>query len=531
MRSRASARRTRRVYDRARGQTEAELHDADIESLERTIMQLAMERTKAAHGAIFLYDPKAKGLRVDFHVVDGLIVTLPGAVLRAPREGVPKGIAFCAFERNRPYLCRDTSIDANYARYFHDVASIAAVPIPYQGRAIGVISVSTSERGGLEEGALTALEELATTSAKFLRRAQLYRQTRDDGGRPFLIKGLSPEWLEVERRMEHVAPTNAPVLIRGESGTGKDLVARAIHFNSRRASQPLVVVNCAAIPESMLESVLFGHVKGAFTGATFDKVGEFHKANGGTLFLDELGELPTALQAKVLRAVEYGEVQPLGSNHAPERVDVRLICATNRDLLAMARSGQFREDLYFRLSVMPLEVPPLRSYKADNLETMAVAFLQQAALKHGLAVDRIHTDALATLHAYDFPGNVRELKNAIEHAAILARQGEVTVSDLPPAIREARSAEPLEGGCRAERPSVPSPSKHGRGHVEGPLALRPLAEVREEWLAPLERRYLTELLESCHGNVRRAADVAGVNTVTLYRLLKKRNLKFQRRLE
>lgn len=511
------------VHEKTRRGTEAELHHADIESLERTIMQLAMDRTGAVHGAIFLHDPKAKGLRVDFHVVDGLVVTLPGAILRATREGAPKGIAFCCFEQNRPYLCRDTSVDGNYARYFHDVASIAAVPIPYQGRAIGVLSVSTSERNGLDESALDALDELARTSAKFLRRAQLYRQSRDDGGRPFLIKGLSPEWLEVERRMEHVAPTNAPVLIRGESGTGKDLVARALHFNSRRASQALVVVNCAAIPESMLESVLFGHVKGAFTGASFDKVGEFQKAHGGTLFLDELGELPLALQAKVLRAVEYGEVQPLGSNHAPERVDVRLICATNRDLLAMSRRGEFREDLYFRLSVMLLEVPPLRSYKQDNLVTMTAAFLQQAALKHGLPVDRIAPEAMARLQAYDFPGNVRELKNAIEHAAILATGRELTAMDLPVAIGDASE--------------VPSPSAGDGSHATGPEAAvpaashRPLAELREEWLAPLERRYLTSLLDACGGNVKRAAEVAGVNVVTLYRLLRKRKLKFHRRVE
>lgn len=511
-------------------ETDEELHHADIESLERKVMQLAMERTHSTHGAIFLYDPAAQGLRIDFHVVDGLVVTLPGAVLRSSPRGGPKGIAMCAYDANRAYVCPDTSVDENYARYFHDVASIAAVPIPYQGRAIGVITVSWPKPHSIEDRELASLEELAESSAKFLRRAQLYRQSRDDGGRPFLIKGLSPEWLEVERRMEHVAPTNAPVLIRGESGTGKDLVARAIHFNSRRANRPLVVVNCAAIPESMLESVLFGHVKGAFTGASFDKIGEFQKANGGTLFLDELGELPLALQAKTLRAVEYGEVQPLGSNQSPERVDVRLICATNRDLLEMARQRQFREDLYFRLSVMTLEVPPLRTYKANNLETMATAFLQQAALKHGLGVDRIAPSAIAQLHAYEFPGNVRELKNAIEHGAILAKGRELTVDDLPPAVRFPRDSS-LPPSTRPPHDSVPPDAADSSLDPAHSSPLRPLTELREEWLAPLERRYLVRLLEQCEGNVRRAADVAGINAVTLYRLLKKRNLKVQRRIE
>jgi DNA-binding NtrC family response regulator len=540
------------VNELSRDRTDEELHEADIESLERRIMELALERTGARHGAIFLYDPKADGLRVDFHVVDGLIVTLPGAVLRAT-PGHPKGIAFEAFENNAPYLCQDSSLDANYARYFHDVASIAAVPIPYQRRPIGVISVSTEAKNGLGEAAIEALGELAEASAKFLRRAQLYRQTREDGGRPFLIKGLSRGWLEVERRIERVAPTDAPVLIHGESGTGKDLVARAIHFNSRRAGQSLVVVNCAAIPEAMIESVLFGHVKGAFTGATFDKLGEFQKANGGTLFLDELGELPLALQAKVLRAVEYGEVHPLGSNRAPERVDVRVICATNRDLQALARVGEFREDLYFRLSLMTLEVPPLRSYKADNLHTLSLVFLQQAALKHGLKVDRISSDAMALLQAHDFPGNVRELKNAIEHGAIMATSHVLEAHDLPESIRTPASPGalgfPPSGSVPPRAPNAASvlpPSLEGALR-RGSSALAPpplpagvassgeaflsLAEQRERWLMPLERQYLAELLQACGGNMKLAAARAGINTVTLYRLMRKRNLKLQRRVE
>ena len=555
-----------------RERTDEELDHADIESLEGRIMELAMARTGARHGAIFLYDPKTKGLRVDFHVVDGLTVTLPGSVLRAPTDGKPKGIALCAFEANAPYLCRDASTDPNYARYFHDVASIAAVPIAYEGRPIGVLTVSTRSKGGLGEDAILTLTELAESSAKFLHRAQLYRQSKDDGGRPFLIKGLSRAWLEVERRLAHVAPTDAPVLIRGESGTGKDLMARAIHFNSRRASAALVVVNCAAIPDTMIESVLFGHVKGAFTGASFDKIGEFHKAQGGTLFLDEIGELPLALQAKVLRAVEYGEVQPLGSNRPAERVDVRLVCATNRDLQAMARRGEFRDDLYFRLSVMTLEIPPLRTYKADSLDTLAVVFLQQASLKHGLACDRISPEALDVLHAYDFPGNVRELKNAIEHGAIMATGPALLPDDLPNALREPPAPESARPRVTSAPPpsriprtggsvfpaftSMPPPSGTlpsilpefaGKPGLAGfpslapprlptltgtnPADFRPLTEVREEWLAPLERQYLADLLHGCGGNVRQAAEIAGINVVTLYRLMKKRHLKFQRRVE
>ncbi len=506
------------MIDISHEKTDAQLHDADIESLEKRIMELALSHTGAKFGAIFLYDSKTKGLRIDFHIVENLIVTLPGALLRRRRDGRSNGIAMCALDRNEPYLCNDAAADPNYARYFLEVGSIAAVPIPYQRRAIGVISVSAREPDSFTEEHIAALQDLANSSAKFLRRAQLYRAARDRGDRPFLIKGLSPGWLEVERRIEQVAPTDASVLIHGESGTGKDLVARAIHFNSRRVDKPFVTVNCAAIPETMLESVLFGHVKGAFTGASFEKVGEFQKAHEGTLFLDELGELPMPLQAKVLRAVEQGEVQPLGSNKAAKHVDVRLLCATNRDLLAMAQQGRFREDLYYRLSVISMELPPLRAYKADNLDTLAHVFLQHAARRHKLELAVFSPEAMGQLFAYDFPGNVRELKNAVEHAAIMAAGTVIEPSHLPKAIQKATEQ------ATAEPSGLRSDETEPSGH-------KTLRQLREMWLAPLEKRYLAELLGQCDGNVRKAALRAGVNTVTMYRLLKKRGLKVGRRVQ
>ena len=392
---------------------EDRLHAARAGTVEAELVAIALERTGAEHGALFVWDKQAGGLALVHHVVGGVTVTLPRVVTRdAP------GIALHVFDDGDPYLCADTSRDPRYTRYLIDVGAIAAVPIRYQKRAIGVLTVSTREPHALDAAALDTLVAIAEVAAPLLRRAQVDKLSRAATGRPLLIKGLSPAWLEVERRIELAAPTTAPILIRGESGTGKDLTARAIHWNSRRADAPYVTVNCAAIPETLLESILFGHVKGAFTGASFHKVGEFQKADGGTLFLDEVGELPVMLQAKVLRAVEQGEVQPLGSNEPPERVDVRLICATNRDLEAMAKTGAFRDDLYYRLSVMTLELPPLRSYK-DNLEVLANVFLEQSAASHGKPAPRLGTSVLARLAAYDFPGNVRELKNTIEHAVIL----------------------------------------------------------------------------------------------------------------
>ena len=476
------------------------LHAADIEGLERRIVSLACEQADAHDGAIFLWDAKAKGLAVDFHVVDDVVVTLPGAVLRPRADGRANGIALTSWETGRPYLCNDTSKDANYARYFLDVGSVLAVPIPWQGRSIGVLSVGAKRTHAFAARHTEAVQKIAVAAAKHLRRAQLARATRKDTGRPFLIKGLSEGWLDVERKIEQVSATDAPVLVHGESGTGKDLVSRALHFNSKRAQAPYVTVNCAAIPETMLESVLFGHVRGAFTGASQDKVGEFVKADGGTLFLDELGELPLSLQAKVLRAIEQGEVQPLGSNKAAGRVDVRLISATNRDLPRMVREGKFRDDLYYRVGVITLELPPLRSYK-DNLEILAHVLLRQAAERHGRKATVISPAAMAVLAAYEFPGNVRELKNALEHAAILCPGDEVQPGDLPRSM--------LDGA------SVPDAPKESR---------RTLGELREEWIAPHERRYLRTLLNEHSGHVRAAAEEAGVNHVTLYRLIKKHGL-------
>jgi len=482
---------------------EDRLHAASAGRIEAELVAIALEQTGAEHGALFMWDKEANGLVLVHHVVHGVTVTLPRIVRH---DGPKAGIAMHVYDTDESYLVADTSRDPLYTRYLIDVGSIVAAPISYQRKALGVLTVSTREPRGLDQKALRTINAIAEVAAPLMRRVQVDRLSRAATGRPLMIKGLSTAWHEVERKIELAAPTNAPILIRGESGTGKDLVARAIHWNSRRAERPYVTVNCAAIPETLLESILFGHVKGAFTGASFHKVGEFQKANGGTLFLDEVGELPVMLQAKVLRAVEQGEVQPLGSNEPPDRVDVRLICATNRDLEEMAKNAQFRDDLFYRLSVMTLELPPLRSYK-DNLEVLANVFLEQSATSHGKPTPRLGTDVLARLQAYDFPGNVRELKNTIEHAVILCTGDELRVEDLPKPLQD------------------PTP-RNKRARTAPPQ--QTLEEARERWLDPLERQDLTDLLAKHGGNVKNAARAAGINTVTLYRLLKRRGLHLGR---
>ncbi len=484
--------------------TDQALHSAEAELLERRVMELALERTGARNGAIFLWDPKAEGLAIHFHFVDGLVIKLPGLVLRRRQDERPNGIALWVHEHNRPYLCNDTLDDLNYARYFQDVRSVAAVPIPYQHRAMGVISVSSREPQAFSEDQLAELENLAASSAKFLRRAQLYWSYGPGQGRPFLIKGLSPEWLEVERQLEQVAPTDAPVLIHGESGTGKELLANAIHFNSSRARRQMVTVNCAAIPEALLESTLFGHVKGAFTGAAYSRTGEFRRAHEGTLFLDEIGDMPLGLQVKLLRVVEDGQIQPVGSDAPPAHVDVRLVCATHRDLAKMVGQGGFRDDLYYRVSVVTMELPPLRSY-SDNLELMAEVFMLQSARRLGKESRRISAEAMGQLRGHDFPGNVRELRNVMEHAVIMSEGEEILPEHLPRTLRRKQIAHSREKG-----------------------AGQTLHQMREQWLAPQEHRYLTQLLAQCDGDVREVARMAGVNPVTIYRLLKRRGISLKR---
>jgi DNA-binding NtrC family response regulator len=292
--------------------------------------------------------------------------------------------------------------------------------------------------------------------------------------------------------LELAAATDATVLIFGESGTGKELAARAIHANSRRRGGAFVVVNCAAIPENLIESELFGHRKGAFTGATEERKGKFELASGGTLLLDEVAELPLALQPRLLRALQEGEVDKVGAGR-PVKVDVRVIAATNRDLERMVRNGAFREDLWYRLDVVPLRMPPLRERKED-IALLAEHFLLKHARRHGRPIPRLEPEAVARLEAYAWPGNVRELENAMERLVVLARADTVGVADLPEPVRDDAS---VFGGVRVQLPD------------EGIV------------LDEVERDLIVEALRRCKGNQSAASRFLGISRQTLiYRLQK-----------
>lgn len=250
------------------------------------------------------------------------------------------------------------------------------------------------------------------------------------------ILGRSPALLETLDAAARVAPTDATVLIRGETGTGKELLAKAIHFNSRRREGPFVTINCGAIPSELLESELFGHLKGAFTGAIVHKKGRVEMADGGTLFLDEIGELPPPLQVKLLRLIQEREIEKLGAS-GPLKVDVRIIAATHRNLQAMVEDGAFREDLYYRLAVIPLELPPLRE-RTEDIPELVGHFFERSRQRHGRPELRLPEGLLPYFCAYRWPGNVRELENVVERLVLLTRGEEITLNDLPEPLRRER---------------------------------------------------------------------------------------------
>jgi DNA-binding NtrC family response regulator len=252
------------------------------------------------------------------------------------------------------------------------------------------------------------------------------------------LVGDSPAMQKIFKLVRKVARSNATVLLRGESGTGKELIARAIHRHSRRASGPFYAINCAAIPETLLESELFGYEKGAFTGADRRKAGLFEAASGSTLFLDEIGDLPLPLQSKILRALQEREIRRVGGTESLP-VDVRVVAATNRDLEEMIKAGRFREDLYYRLNVIPIVLPALRS-RSEDIPALAEVFLRRAAAEHGRGAMRFSPEASAWLTAYSWPGNVRELESIVERAVLLSERPEIGPEDLPESIRQRRGS-------------------------------------------------------------------------------------------
>ncbi len=307
------------------------------------------------------------------------------------------------------------------------------------------------------------------------------------------IVGTTPAMLAVYKTVAHVAPTTATVLIVGESGTGKELVARAIHAKSPRAARSFVAINCGALPESILESELFGHERGSFTGASATKRGVFEEAKGGTLFLDEIGEIGPKMQVQLLRVLQEGEIRRVGAAETI-KVDVRVVAATNRDLKGEVAAGRFRDDLLFRLQVVTVQVPPLRERRGD-IPLLIRHFIARHSERLGRPAPRVAPEVFTMLEGYEFPGNVRELSHIIERAMLLAREGVITGSDLPLDV-----------------------TRSWDGHTQ--TGSSSMGSIADDWptLAVLERRYIDRVLSRTGGNKTHAAEVLGIDRRTLNRM-------------
>jgi two-component system, NtrC family, nitrogen regulation response regulator NtrX len=339
-----------------------------------------------------------------------------------------------------------------------------------------------------------SLEKTVLVVRNALRHRELEaenRALRASVDRRLVMVGDSHVMAQLREQVAMTAPTNGRVLIYGENGTGKELVARSIHAMSRRRNGPFIEVNCAAIPEELIESELFGHVKGAFTGAVADRRGKFELADGGTLFLDEIGDMSLKTQAKVLRALQEQVVEPVGGA-ASVKVDVRVLAATNKELPAEIRTGRFREDLYFRLNVIPIFVPPLRDRDAD-VPVLAEHFMAEFAREYGRRPKKLDASAASRLRAYRWPGNVRELRNVIERVFILAPGDTIGVQDLAF----------LDGGAA------------DMGATDA-ADLLPLHDARDRF----ERDYILRALAAQNGNISRTAEVLGVERSNLYRKMR-----------
>jgi Nif-specific regulatory protein len=451
--------------------------------------------------------------------------------LRFPAD---RGIAGAALQSGKSIRVDDAQSDF---RFYGGVdrhtgattRALLAVPLVSPQGQIGVIQAVNRHGGGtFSDADLAFLEALAASVAVAIENARLYSRVKESEERLRTqvgalrrdlarrdrfseILGTSAAMAEVFRLMESAAASPIAVLVEGETGTGKELVARGIHRASARAEGPFLAINCAALPETLLESELFGHRRGAFTGAVQDHLGLFEAAAAGTVLLDEIGEMPMPMQVKLLRVLQEGEVVPLGDTR-PRKIDVRVISATNRELSAEIAAHRFREDLYYRLAAFPIRIPPLRERRED-IPLLADHFLAAAAERHRKWIRGIDPAALDLLARFDWPGNVRELSNELERAAALARNDEtVGVAELSAKLRTTGPTAEI----RAAPEPVPSVARAG-----APEVLEPLRQAR----ATFESRYIAAALGRNGGNVSRTARALGISRVMLQKKMKALGLR------
>jgi Nif-specific regulatory protein len=440
-------------------------------------------------------------------------VAMEGEAKTAPfRIPLRQGIAGHVVETGKPLIVGDVGADPRFdrdtdRRTGFQTRSIACVPIGQQGRVIGVVQVLNSQRaGGLDTADVDLLSALAGLAGAALNRARdedrlrnasdLLREERDV--RHQLVPTKNDGMKQVLRTARTAAKSNATVLLLGDSGTGKELLARTVHNHSTRRDRPFIAINCVALTPTLLESELFGHEKGAFTGATAAKKGKFELADGGTLFLDEIGDLSADLQTKLLRVLQEREFERVGGAETL-RVDVRIIAATNKDLRAAIEAREFREDLFYRLNVVTISIPPLRQRRED-VPSLCRHFLMRAREATKRPTVKLSEAALERLVAYHWPGNVRELANVMERLVVLCEGETITVDDLPAEIHEPTTA--------PQRAAASLPS-----------------EGLTDRVRTFKREAILEALTLCDGNQTRAADLLGLKQSNLSRLMKTLGLR------
>jgi two-component system response regulator HydG len=380
---------------------------------------------------------------------------------------------------------------------FQSVEKLVTFPLYHENQLQGAMLIACPGNCACVTKELDIIDLILNQTVGAIRRSVIHEEelrelkTRIEKTAEFSgIIGKDPQMQNIYRLIEDIAPTDATVLIQGESGTGKELVARAIHRKSPRNNKPFIVINCSAYPATLLESELFGHEKGAFTGAIRQKTGRFEQANGGTVFLDEIGEIAPSAQIKLLRVLQSQKFERIGGEETLN-VDVRILAATNKNLLEEVTKGSFREDLFYRLNVIPIHLPPLRKRRND-IPLLARYFLRRFSAEQDKEIKDFGSEAMRLLLDYAWPGNVRELENSIEHTAVLAKRSKVEISDLPSSIRDVAAA------LVPEAPGT---------------------------IVENEKKLLQEVLQECDWNKKKAALQLGISRSTLYEKIKKYQIR------
>lgn len=474
-----------------------------VENLVRELFAMIFEAVPAENGAIFLGSDKAGADLDDFTSVFGWDrtqgadrpVKVSKTILRQVRRD---SVAILSND-----VLGGAAFDEVQSLFTYKIRSLLAVPIAAHEKLQGIIYLSTSDPAArFDQGHLELVTAIAGMAAIALENARYVEWLESENLRlveeiniAHNMVGDSPKMREIYQFISRVAPAESTVLIRGESGTGKELAARALHMNSSRSSKPFVAINCATLQENLLESELFGHERGAFSGAVTQKKGKLEVGEGGTLFLDEIGEMSPLLQAKMLRVLQEREFERLGGTQTI-KANIRLIAATNRDLESMIKQNSFRQDLYFRLNVVSFEMPPLRERREDIPE-LARYFCELVASKSGRKIEGITPEAGDLLMGYDWPGNVRELENAIERAVVLGSTEFVRPEDLPEAIHEgARSWDRVQRGVHYH-----------------------------DAVTEFKKQLVLDALNEADGNITEAARLLGIHGNNLHRLIRNLNLR------